>query len=489
MESHKSLGIYLSKNTATAVCLDMQDGKQNVSGCFSVSLEDQEQADIQALVGLIVKGCSQRGLKFSTIQVALDCSLVMLHSVRSEFSDPRQIRATVRFDTEDALSTDISEVGLAFEVTSIDQDGSELNVFTAQKNVLLEVLSALQSYNLDPIIMEPDIHCLSRFIKNKIAPADSEHDGTLYGMLSHRSGYLVLPPSPISGDKQKAPIIRTFMIGQLQNRSQLLTREILVTAALAENKIPVNRLKIFDSAGSVDSKELEERIGKESSVFDFSSETGIEPEKIADCESPVDFAIAYGAALANSEKNHIANFRDDFSPYLGHQKRMQKALKFAAVSITALLIAVGLYFQIQLFRVNKDSSQLRNKFAIDYSTVVLEKLEDDKTFKDAVRALRGSLRRVEAEKKGLEPSGDKNSISSKLTMILTAFNKCASKTELNVKTISITSRDINITGDTSSRTNTSELFATIRNSDLMIVQDDVAMKGNRDSFSISVKPK
>ncbi len=488
MESQKCLGIYISKNTATVVCLDVQNSSKNILGCFSVSLEGQEQADIQTLIGLVAQGCSQRNFKFSTIQVALDCSMVMQHSVRSEFSDPRQIRATVRFDTEDALATDISEVGLAFEVTSTDHEGSELTVFTAQKSVLLEILSALQSYNLDPLIIEPDIHCLSRFIENT-SSTNAEHAGTLYGMLSHRSGYLVLPPLGASEEAQKAPIIRTFMVGPSQDRNQLISREILITTALAENKVPINRLKVFDSADSINGEKLKERVGiEEGALFDFSQETGIDPQMITDCDSPVDFAIAYGAALAHSEQAHIANFRDDFSPYLGNKLRMQKTLKFAAVSITALLLAVGLYFQMQLFRIGKDSSQLRDKFTKDYSTVALEKLEDKKTFKDAVRDLRGLLRRVEAAKKGLVDT-DKDSISSKLTMILTAFTKCASKTDLNIKTISITTRNMNITGDTSSRTNTSELFEEIRNNNLEIVQQNISLKGNRDSFSILVEPK
>lgn len=487
MESQKCLGIYISKSSATVVCLDLLAKKGNILGSFSVSVEDQEQADMQTLVGLIAQECNQRGLKFSTIAVALDCSMVMQHSVRSEFSDPRQIRATVRFDTEDALSTDISEVGLAFEVTSTDQNGSELAVFTTQISILSDVLTTLQSYNFDPVNIEPDVNCLSRFIKNKTLSMNTMQAGTLYGMLSRRSGYLVLPPAQTGEGVQNASIVRTFMVGPTQDRNQLLSREILITSALAENTTPVSRLKVFDSTGSVDDVHLKEKVGFEGDLFDFSNETGIEPQTIADCDSPVDFAIAYGAALAHSEKAHIANFRDDFSPYLGKKLKMQKAMKFVAISITALLFAVGIYFQMQLFRINKDNNKLQSKFAKDYSTVSLDKLEDDESIKNAVKKLRSSLRRIEAEKKGLVT--DENSISSKLTSVLAAFNKCASKTNLNIKTISITTRNINITGDTSSRSNTMVFFEEIRNSGLEILKPNFSTKGDRDSFSILVAPQ
>jgi len=100
VESQNYLGIYISKKTAMVVCPGPQ--KKDWSGlkCFSVSVEGQEQQDMQALAGLIAQGCAERNMKFSEITVALDCSLFMQHSVHSEFKDPKQIAATVRFDTE-----------------------------------------------------------------------------------------------------------------------------------------------------------------------------------------------------------------------------------------------------------------------------------------------------------------------------------------------------------------------------------------------------
>ena len=148
MESQNYLGIYISKNTATIVCLGPQKSDGNAMKCFSVSLEEQQQ-DMQALAGLIAQGCEKRNLRFSEVTVALDCSMFMQHSVHSEFNEPKQIAATVRFDTEEALATDITNVAVAFEIASSDQTGSQLTVFTVERKILSEVLDALQQYNLD----------------------------------------------------------------------------------------------------------------------------------------------------------------------------------------------------------------------------------------------------------------------------------------------------------------------------------------------------
>ena len=487
MKSLNCLGIYISTNMATVVCLGFQNNSDRILGHFTVSIEDQEQQDMQSLVNLVAQGCKERGWKFSDVTLALDCAMVMQHSVHSEFNDPRRIRATIRFDTEEALATDISEVGLAFEITSTDETGSELTVFTSKQSVLSEILTAFQRNNIDPAIMEPDVNGLSRFINKKAIPGESEQDGILYGFLSQHNGYLIIPAGSDTEATQKGSVVRTFLIGSGQDRNQLLSREVLVTAALVESNQQVSTLKVFDSTGSVDCRQLGERVGFAGEKFDLSGNSGIDISGNSGEADPVDFMIAYGAALANLEKvGHIANFRDDFNPYQGRKIKMQKALKFAAVSVGILLFAAGLYFHLHLMDINQNRNRLRGKFALDYSTVTLDKLDSDTTFKEAVKELGKIYRRVEAEKKGLVT--DEKSVSSKLTLILSAFNECAEKTDLNIKSITISSRDIIITGDTASRSSNTMLFAVIRDSGLEILKPSYAPAGDRDSFSLTLRP-
>jgi len=487
VESQNYLGIYISRKTATVACLGPQKKDGDVLKCFSVSVEGQEQTDMNALAGLIAQGCAERELKFSEITVALDCAMFMQHSVHSEFKDPKQIAATVRFDTEEALATDITNIALSFEIASSDQTGSQLTVFTAERKILTEVLDALQQYNLDPINIEPDVNCLSRFICRHVTSADSEQTGTLYGLLSHRNGYLIIPPAATDEESLKASIVRTFLVGATQDRAKLLQREVLVTKALAEGAGPVNCIKIFDSTGAIESQQLDEKLGMETSVIDLLSiaETKLHPE--AECGDPIDFAIAYGAALALSEKGRSVDFREDFSPFQGKKLRLQKTLKAAAISVTILVVAVGLYFHTQLFSVSRSKNNIRSRFAKDYAEVTLDKLSDNVKTKDAVRELGKLLRRIEDEKKGLITN--EKSISSNLTLLLAAFNKCAAQTGLNIDTVNITTKAIMVTGDTSSRQNRQRFFATVRGSGLEIKQEGYGLKDNRESFRITIAPK
>ncbi len=485
VEHHNHLGVYLRKNTATVVCLGSQGQDNNVLGCFSVSGQRQDVQNLQEMASLIVQGCSDRALVFSEAAVALDCAMFMQHNVHSDFTDPKQIASTVRFDTEEILATDIANVAIAFRIISSNQAGSQLNVFTAQRKVLSDILLSLQSNNIDPITIEPDVNCLSRFIDQNISPLESQQAGTLLGILSQHSGYLVVRPS--SAAAQKTPTVRTFLIGPTQNRNELLAREVLMTIASGQLDEPINCLKVFDSTGSIDYQQLKNRLGMEVGSIDLVGSAATDHQSLAECNGPADFAIAYGAALAHQEKTQSINFRNDFMPYQGKKVQLQKTLKFACYSVTILMLAVGLYFQASLWKVNRGRSAASKKFAKDYSAVMLGKKPPAET--SPITKLKSELGRIKDVKRGLISKEGEKSISAKLTLVLQAFNNIAENTDLNIESVTIAERNINIAGDTSSRGNTLRLFEAIKKAGLEIQQQGLYTKESRDNFSITVVPK
>ena len=478
-EARNILGVYLSRDRATVVCLGLEGGACSVLGCFSVSVEKQE-GQPQELAHLIWDGCGQRRFNFSEVYVALDCAMYMQHSVHSEFSEPKQIAATVRFDAEEALAMDVAELAIAFKIASSQQSGSELTVFTAQRKVLSEALVSLQADNIDPVAVEPDVICLSRFIRQNVSLPPDLH--ILFGVLSGTNGYF----KTFSGT-QETTGARTFLVGPKQDRNVLLAREVLVTSALVRIGEPINCVKVFDSTGSVNCQQLGEKVGIETSLVDLVEAAAASPETLADCPDPVEFAIAYGAALSGLEKQRGINFRDDFMPYQGKKVRLQKALKFLSVSVACLMLALGLYFQLQLWQKNRYRNRLFKKFEKDYAAVMFGKKPPAKS--DPVGKLSSELRRIRDVKSGQLSITGEESVSAKLTLVLEAFNNCAAQTNLNIDSISISTKSMSITGDTSGRKNTLKLFEAIKKSNLEILQQRLDTKGGRDSFRITVEPK
>lgn len=482
MESQNYLGIYLSKSTAAAVCLNLHGRVKKMEGCFTVSAEQQTPVNWQELTEQISRGCAQRGWEFSEVRVALDCSMFMQHNIHSSFHDTKQIASTIRFDTEEAIAADIDNVAIAFKITSSDEDGSQLTVFTIDKRILSEVIASLQSNKLDPVTIEPDVNCMARFISQNISVPENAHP--FFAMLSENRGYFVVP---IVSDSQSYTIFRTFLVGASQDRLQLLARQIPLTTALIKTQEPINYLEVFDSSGGLNCALLSEKLCLEVEPLDIAACVNVDEQQMEDCDDMVGFSIAYGTALAHSDKKQTINFREDFMPYLGRKMRIQKILKAVSCVAVVVLIVLGLYFQLRLLQKNKPRKLLVDKFNQQYSAVMFGKGPPKK--KNPVKKLSGELKRIRNIKSGKLAGTGSESVSAKLTLVLSAFNNCAAKIKLNIDRISITSKAINITGDTSSRKNTLKLFDEIKKSGLEIVGDRIDSKGGRDVFAITVATK
>ncbi|MFA5553100.1 MAG: hypothetical protein WCZ89_05595 [Phycisphaerae bacterium] len=481
MENQNILGIYLSSHNAYVVCTEANGTNAKVISCFSVSVEHEQPgaADWSRLASLIAQQCAKRNLVFSEVAVALDCSAFMQHEVHSNFDSSKQIAQTIRFDTEEALATDVSDVAISFEMISSGKQGSDLNVFTATKNLLSEIINALAASNLDAASIEPDVICLSRFIKTKLNQNNEQNSESLFAVMSPRNCYFTSP-------FRKRKFDRTLPISSGQNKTDLLKIQVPVTTALLGVDGKISRLEILDSSGSVEIQQLQEKLPI--TVEDLKPALGeiAPPSQTSEISDIAEFAIALGAAEGLTDKYHTTtNFRNDFMPYLGRKRRLEKTLKFISISAIVIFIALGLSLHIQLIQKNRPVKQLNRKLAEDYSDVMLGKKMSDNT-SQAIRSLESELRRIKSVKSGQFGASGDSSVPAQLALVLSAFNNndIAKQTNLNIDRISITGRNIIISGDTSNRANTLKLLTEIKK--LMDVQQEqLGSKDNRDTFNIT----
>jgi len=478
MEAEKILGIYLSKDKADVVSVSVDGRKVSLDASFVAADEQQDDENVfQHLSNRIAQLCNEKNITFSQVAVSIDCSMFMQHTIHSDFKDLRQIKQTIRFDAEEVLATDVSELAIAFRVISSDENGSKLLVFTAQRKMLSDILKSLQSNNIDPVTVEPDITSLSRFIDcNMELPEDKN---TLVCILSERVAYFT-----IYSKSKELLVVRSFLIEPSQNREKLLNKEIALSKALVEMSEPVGAVKVFDSSGLL---EPGWSGGKSAAIesVDLAASVATEPEAGSVSGNIVEQCIAFGSARALLARQETVNFRSDFSPYMGKKMRVRKAIKVLTVSLSILLIALGIYMQIQIYKENKPGRLLRQKFAKDYS-VVMSGDSLPGNFKRADDRLRREINRIRSLKRGEISAKGEIPISRKLTFILKAFNKCAKKTDLNIRTISITERSIRITGDTDDRSKTIQLRKAIESVNLKILQETLEDKAGRGEFIITI---
>jgi cell division protein FtsL len=261
-----------------------------------------------------------------------------------------------------------------------------------------------------------------------------------------------------------------------------------MTAALLQTGAGINCIEVFDTAGSINAAEAAKKLTVQTEFVDVLQSAKVTPQQVADCPDPVEFAIAYGAALSFIDPPRSANWRSDFMPYQGRKMRLEKTFKFFAVTASILMFALGLYGLMSALQVSKYRTELRAKFAKEYAAVMFGQKTPDAS-KEAVRRLGTALRRVkEAQKGGVSLTGEE-AVAGKLTLVLQAFNKCAAATGLAVDSVSITDKAITISGDTSSPDNTLKVFEAFRQTGLNVLQQRISSEGSRSNFNVTVEPQ
>ncbi len=472
MESQSGLGIYVSKSRATVVCVH----RHKVTACFSVTVPEESTDPVPDLMRSVAETCAEKRLKFSDVTVALDCTWFMQHRVHSEFSSLKQIGATIRFDTEEVVATDIANLSVGFDVLATNEAGTELNVFTADHAVLSDVVLTLQSHGIDPLRVIPDVCALARVIGQGVSAKTYTHSDGLFGILSRRNGYFLS-----YSDKQGCIPERAFLVGPQQDKNEVLTREIFTTMA-STSGASLAGLMIYDATDSADAQALGERLSVPVETLDWLVAQGAGPQAMAQGDDPVDCAVALGAARMAGEST--LNFRNDFLPCQGKKLRLRSAAKWMCFSMTLLLLAVGGRLQATWFQVRQDRSRLYDKLYTDYQTVML----DSKKKTNLISNLAKEKRKITANKEGKNLQGN-NSTSAKLILMLRAVNKCYSKAGLEMKEITI-GKAVTVSGSASNADGRQAFAKAIEAEGLGVATGNYALKKQgRWPFNINVDTK
>ena len=478
MEGQNYLGVYITADSASVVCIGKHEREAKAKdSSFNVHIDGTQESPYMLLASLVKQGCIERHLQYNEVAIALDCTMYMQHNVHSEFVDEKQIISTIHFDVEEALATDVSDDGIAFNIISSKPSGSEMMVYNSKKKLLGDVITAFRANGMDPVSVEPDISSIARFLRQMVVSEQQEN--ILFGILSSHCCYFAAK-SFHQDSKVECVGLRTLLVKENHNALALLSREIPITLALCGSEI--NSAAILTNGDLPDIEQLKENIGIDVSVLDI-NQCGISDEMISSGGDKVSIAIAYGAAISHLDKIHTANFRNDFMPYLGRKMRIEKMIKTASVILILPIFLLGIYLQWSLAKANKPFNELKKALSVDYSAVMMGKKMPGKPAKD----LEKEIIRIENVQSGKLSIAGEQAISVKVTSLLAAFNKCAAQTKLEIEKIIVTPKNISITGSTSDRNSTLNLIDTLKKSGLEIGQYRYDLEGGKDVFKITIQ--
>jgi hypothetical protein len=255
--------------------------------------------------------------------------------------------------------------------------------------------------------------------------------------------------------------------------------------AAAESRAPIRSVVLIGSAGAIDTAQIAERTG-----LQVKTET---PEKTllrsTPDGSPIachEFLIAYGSALASRSRTGRVDFRRDFMPYQGQRRIMEGSLRVLSISLTVLLLAVGVFFQFKAFGMKGMAAELKERTLAEHKAVMYGK--GPRPGQTISSNLRREFTLVSNnEKAGL---GDATSISARLTFFLEAVNKTPANVDIIVDQITVTGRSMKVKGSTNSRNGTMTLLNEIRKHPrITLGSERIAADGTRDGFDIAIDPR
>lgn len=488
MEEKGSLGIFLLSDKAVAVWVSSDaEGSVLHQLCIRPSENEPVTSALQA-----ARAVMRQGYAFEEVFVAIDCSFYTQYDLHSEFSDYRQIESTIKFDAEEAATTDAMNLAVAFEVTEVQSSGSQVTVYTADRQLLTDILLDLQEGGLDPTLMEPDVVCLARVLEQTVKL--SECSESLFVALAGNNCYM-LRPNP-----GNAPVVRTFLVEQGKDATSSLIREVLLATAANHGNKPLKSVVLIGNTEGIDTALLNQRTGL--NIMTQTPETALHRTPESDSGAPAELLtsydvmdgdmtaaellIAYGAAIAARDRGHGVDFRKDFMPYQGKRKVMEGSLRLIGVSLTVLLLAVAVFFQLKTLNMKGYKSRLENKNLEQYKAVMGSAPPRGA---NPSTKLKSVYKRAEDEKDGVG-SGDNTSVPAKLTFFLEAVNRCPKNVDINIRQIDISERSMTVKGDTNNRTATNALLNEIKkHPQLALGTYRYERDGNRDRFDIAVEPK
>lgn len=473
MDEKGNLGLFISRDKAAAVWVS-PDTEPSIKLLFHLVSRPGESQSIALQAACTAM---QQIAVFDEVFTAIDCGCYTQYFLHSEFEEYAQVAGTIKYDAEEAAAADAATLAVAFDITGRDSFGSKVTVYAADRQYLTDVLMDLQEGGLDPAYMEPDAVCLGRALCQTAHM--TEQPDALFVLLSEPNCYLIRP------QQGYAPAVRTFLAGQGQDITAVLAREIVLMAAAEEAQHPLKTLVLIGQTDAVDKSCLHQRTGLEIRIETPEKSLGLADVQGAGC---CEVLAAFGAALAGRMRGHKADFRQDFMPYQGRRKMLVGSLRTISISLTVLLTAVALFFQLKAFQMRRYVGQISEKTLLEHKAVTYGKLPPRGMTPSS--NLRREYTRAKEMEEGLGP-GDEKSVPAKLTFFFEALSKTPPGVDINIQQITITERSMKVKGDTNNKAGTMALFNEINKHPRISLTSERTSTSpdGRDTFEITLEPK
>ncbi|MBN2377862.1 MAG: hypothetical protein JXD22_15805 [Sedimentisphaerales bacterium] len=362
MAKNSCMGLHYNELGITAVLLEKRGSDFVVAESFRVVPEAADEKALSAgaavgeasagdervstLVELFGQESERRDIGKPAVVLTLSGKYYQNQFHHSEFSEEKQLRQTIRFDVEDDFTAEVESLAIGYQRLPMgDVSGSDLILYTVERNRLEPLLRELDEAGYDALTAWPDIAAWLSYLKNTDQLPQGE------SVLATAYCYDVLYILLLDAD-QKPILSRSVVCSSGQDLSGLLIAEVQRSVdMMADDEQPVRML--YHGSGFTAGQ-----------IATIEQETSLQCEPLKDKDAAGAFAA--GAAMSYLSGRAAVDFREDgMQPRSLTESRSRAWYGFAA-AVTILLVMLLLVMKMQTARYRSAeavaSDQIRNAY-------------------------------------------------------------------------------------------------------------------------------
>jgi len=219
------LGIHYTDSNATVVWVQKQDKHFSIAPVAAVTAgtadnqpgrrESSGPAESLSMIEQLALQVKQQAPAHVPVVLSMSGDLYQSQLHHSQFEQPRQIQQTLRYDIEDEFAIDVESVAFCCQTIPSDSAGTDLMVFTCNRDILQPLLNQFERADLDALVAQPDVQSWLHFLHHQAhLPADQScvvlawANDTIYMLFLDRQHQMILQRSFPAPPDQVAELLR-----------------------------------------------------------------------------------------------------------------------------------------------------------------------------------------------------------------------------------------------------------------------------------------
>ena len=358
------------------------------------------------------------------VALSLGASLYRTERCHSEFTDPRMIKQTIRFDMEEVFVVDAESVLLCYQFLPPSGDGTDIVVHVCERALLSDLSECFDRAGLDAMLIQPDsaswIHYCSS--QSQVTPGEPAL------LLASGGAMLYLQAM----DAELRPLVaRTCYVESDDPDGIFLRREMQRTVAMLGTQSLPGRLFYHD-------EDLpHQRVQKAVDELELHYE--------ALPQSSLPLAQAEGAVRGYLDGTTVDFRRDGFSARTVRQSQ-QWALSGLAISVTLLMLVLGITVKVREHHYNSLKKQALDSIRADWKKLPNTSSRRRTPLKSTmIREIREMDRKLKGEKSA-QSKELPESLSGTLEKLLGVVLALPENTDFRIENISLQSDRADLSG-------------------------------------------